>query len=73
MKVMTRVCRVKPDLLPQLRDRCQPTQGGGDKRVVRGGAGLAAPAQGLMSASSGRTVMTTVWRVELDLLSQLRR
>ena len=27
VKVMTRVCRVKPDLLPQLRDRCQPTQG----------------------------------------------
>ena len=58
--MMTRMCRVEMDLLPQLGDCCRPTQGDGDERVMQGGAGLAAPAQRLMSTSSGGMVMTTV-------------
>ena len=55
--VVTRMCRVEPDLLPQLGHCCRPPQGDGDEWVMQGGAGLAAPAQRLMSTSSGEMVM----------------
>ena len=54
---MTRMCRVEPDLLPQLGRCCRPPHGDGDEWVMQGGAGLAAPARRLMSTSSEEMMM----------------
>ena len=63
---------MEPDHCPYPGTNVDELRKDGDDLGVKGGAGLAPTTQGVVSTSSRGMVMTTVQRVEPDLLLQPR-